>query len=164
MVLFVAVLATRRPATDRVAQTPLLGRPAPPVTGTSIDGRAVDLDRMRGRFVLVNFVASWCVPCRQEHPELVKFAERHRGPADAEVLGVIFDDRVPNVRSFFAELGGDWPVLPDPDGRVALEYGVRGPPESFLVGPRGLVVAKIVGRVSADGLESLMRAARSRGM
>jgi len=164
MALFVAVLATRRPALDKQADSPLLGKAAPPLAGTAIDGRPVDLQRLRGRFVVVNFLASWCVPCREEHPQLVSFVQRHRGADDAEVLGVIFDDTPANVRRFFAELGGDWPVLADPGGRVALDYGVRGPPESFLIDPRGYVLTKIIGQVTADGLDRLVTTARARGL
>jgi cytochrome c biogenesis protein CcmG/thiol:disulfide interchange protein DsbE len=160
MVMFLAVLATSRSAADRLASSPLLQHPAPPLAGSALDGRAVDLQALRGKFVLVNFLASWCVPCRQEHPELVKFSQRHQAAGDAAIVGVIFDDTAPNVRRFMADLGGDWPVLADPDGRVALDYGVRGPPESFLVDPDGVVVAKIVGPSSADGLERLVGAVR----
>lgn len=163
LLVFVGVLATRPPAADRQAQSPLLGKSAPEVSGTSIFGGSIRLSEHRGRFVLVNFVASWCVPCVQEHPELVRFTQRHRAADDAEVLSVIFDDSADNVRGLFARLGGEWPVLADTGGQVALDYGVRGPPESFLVDPDGFVISKFVGRVSADGLDALLRRARARG-
>ena len=161
--VFVAVLATRKPALDRQSASPLLGHPAPELAGQSLADGPVRLSSFRGRWVLVNFVASWCVPCQQEHPELLKFVERHQVDADATVLGVVFEDSADNVRGFFRRLGGDWPVVTDPDGRVALDYGVRGPPESFLVDPGGNVVSKIVGRVTADGLDTLLRRAKAAG-
>jgi cytochrome c biogenesis protein CcmG/thiol:disulfide interchange protein DsbE len=162
LLLFVAVLATRKSAADKQADSPLLGHPAPALSGTGLDGHDVSLASMRGQWVVVNFLASWCVPCRQEHPELVKFTQRHQAPADAAVVGVIFDDTGPNVTRFFEELGGSWPVVGDPGGRIALDYGVRGPPESFLIDPSGFVVWKGIGGVSADGLEELLRQGKAR--
>ena len=162
LLLFVAVLATRKSAADKQAESPLLGKPAPALTGTGLDGHDVSLASDQGKWVVVNFLASWCVPCRQEHPELVKFTQRHQAAGDATVLGVIFDDSAANVRRFFGDLGGTWPVIGDPGGRIALDYGVRGPPESFLVDPNGFVVWKAIGQVSADGLDSLVKQGRAR--
>jgi cytochrome c biogenesis protein CcmG/thiol:disulfide interchange protein DsbE len=163
VLLLIAVLATRKSAADKQAESPLLGHPAPALSGDAINGGAVSLDALRGKWVLVNFLASWCVPCAEEHPELVKFTQRHQAAGDAQVVGVVFDDTAGNVRSFFKRLGGSWPVLDDPGGHVALEYGVRGPPESFLVDPNGFAVSKIVGQVNADGLDRLLARARGQG-
>ena len=160
--LFFAVLATREPAASRQASSPLLGHPAPEISGQSVlDSRAVRLSDSKGRFVLVNFVASWCVACAEEHDDLIKFSQRHRAAGDAEVLGVVFDDRDADVRGFFERRGGDWPVVSDPEGKVALDYGVRGPPESFLIDADGYVISKIIGRVTADGLDRLVQRARA---
>ena len=159
VVLFVGLLATREPARNTLAGSPLLGRPAPEVTGTALDGSTVRLSQMRGRFVLLNFFATWCVPCQREHPELVKFAQRHEASGDAQVLAVIFDDDPAAVRRFFEEKGGRWPVIDDPRGKVSLSFGVRGPPESFLIAPDGTVVTRIVGEVRADDLDDLLRRA-----
>jgi len=159
--VFFAVLATRQPAASRQASSPLLGHPAPDISGQSVlDGRPVRLSESRGRFVLVNFVASWCVACAEEHGDLIAFSQRHRAAGDAEVLGVVFDDRDADVRRYFEKRGGDWPVVSDPEGRVALDYGVRGPPESFLIDSNGFVISKIIGRVSADGLDRLVQRAK----
>ena len=154
---FVALLATRQPAATRVADSPLVGRLAPEVSGRTLDGRALRLSSMRGEFVLLNFFATWCVPCQREHPEIRDFVNQD----DTQVLAVIFDDDADRVRKFFAERGGTWPVVDDPSGRVALDYGVRGPPESYLIAPDGIVLARIVGEVSLEGLNSLLTQARS---
>jgi len=163
LLLFVGVLATRKSAADKQAESPLLGHPAPTLAGTGIDGHDASLTAMKGKWVVVNFLASWCVPCKEEHPELVKFTQRHEAADDATVLGVIFDDTAPNVRHFFSQLGGTWPVIDDPDGHIALDYGVRGPPESFLVDPNGFVVWKGIGQVTANGLDGLVRQGKARG-
>ena len=163
LLLFVAVLATRKSAADKQAESPLLGKQAPTLSGTSLDGSQVSLASMHGKWVVVNFMASWCVPCRDEHPELIKFTQRHQVAGDAAVLGVIFDDTAPNVRHFFSELGGSWLVVDDPNGQTALDFGVRGPPESFLVDPNGFVVWKGIGQVNADGLDKLVAQGKARG-
>ncbi len=156
----VALLATREPAVTRVADSPLVGRTAPEISGQSVDGRAVRLSAMRGRYVVLNFFATWCVPCQREHPELREFADEAEGKA--QVVAVIFDDDPARVRRFFEERGGDWPVLDDPQGKVALDYGVRGPPESFLIAPDGVVVSRIVGEVTTEGLTSLVASVEAR--
>ena len=158
---FVGVLATRKSAIDRQARSPLLGLPAPAITGTSIvDGAHVDLSSLRGRFVVVNFFASWCVPCQDEQPQLVKWAGE--SPSHA-IVGVLFSDTPGPAKAFLAANAGSWPALADPDGQLALNYGVRGPPESYLLDPQGVVLAKFVGEVSAAGLDRLVARAQAAG-
>ena len=148
---------------DDGVRSGLVGRAAPAVVGTATDGSAVDIDRWRGEWVLVNFFATWCVPCVREHPELVEFARRH-GPAGdgvpVEVVSVAFDDDPVAVEEFFATRGGDWPVLVDDTGPIALDYGVRGVPESYLVSPAGQVVGVFYG-VTADALDEAIATATS---
>lgn len=153
---FVALLATRTSAVDKQARSPLLGQQAPPIAGTDlITGRSVSLAALRGKYVLVNFFASWCIPCLRENPQLEAWLGRHASKADAAVFAVTFEDSAANGRAFLQRNGGDWPAVFD-DGPVALDYGVRGPPESYLVGPDGTVLAKFIGAVSADGLDRVM--------
>jgi cytochrome c biogenesis protein CcmG/thiol:disulfide interchange protein DsbE len=154
--LLLLVLATREPSTDRRVSSPLVGEVAPLVEGETLDGAAYDLDRERGRWVVVNFFATWCIPCRREHPELVEFGERHRRSDDASLVSVVYDDDPDTAGDFFEEAGGEWPVVLDPEGRVALDFGVAAVPESFVVAPDGTVVAKVVGGVTADGLDRLI--------
>ncbi|MDQ1402220.1 MAG: cytochrome c biosis protein CcmG, thiol:disulfide interchange protein DsbE [Actinomycetota bacterium] len=158
--VLVYVLATRPSAEAALARSPLLGHPAPDLSGKALDGSTVRLADLHGRYVLVNFFASWCVPCHEEHPELLRFTARHSQLGDAQVVGVIFDDTAGNARAFMAKSGGDWPIVDDPNGQVALDFGVRGPPESFLIDPNGFVISKIVGQVNATGLEALIAKAK----
>ncbi|MDP1793137.1 MAG: TlpA disulfide reductase family protein [Acidimicrobiales bacterium] len=157
-VIFVA--ATAEPAEQRIADSPLIGKTAPPVSGDVVTGTNTPLAEMAGKYVVVNFFATWCVPCRTEHPELVRFAQQHAQRDDAAVIQVVYGDRSSAVKSFIKRNGGDWPVFDDPKGTIALDWGVRGLPESYLVDPDGVVVAKIIGGASYDGLERLLRAVR----
>ena len=163
LVALVVVLATRDPASTRVARSPLVGREAPAIDGETIDGTAVSLEDLRGRWVLVNFFATWCGPCREEHDDLVRFSQRHLQVDDARVLGVVYDDSVDAVRAFRREEGGDWPMVVDDGGEIAVSYGVAGVPESYLVDPRGIVRAKILGGILDGELEDLLLRAQGGG-
>jgi cytochrome c biogenesis protein CcmG, thiol:disulfide interchange protein DsbE len=153
---FVAVLATREPATDRRASSPLIGKVAPPLVGETLDGAAFDIDDHRGRWVVVNFFATWCVPCVQEHPELVAFDEAHRRTGDAALVSVLFSDDPGTARQFFERNGGDWPVVLDDNGRIATTFSVPKVPETYLVAPTGRVMAKLTGGVTRQGLDDVI--------
>ena len=152
----VAVLATSEPAANRIASSPLVGQPAPQVVGTTLDGSEFDLAEQTGQWTLVNFFATWCAPCRQEHDDLVAFHERHQAIGDAGVVSVVFNDELSDARAFFDEYGAPFPVITSDDGAIALDFGVAKVPESYLVSPDGIIVAKIIGGVTDEGLEDLL--------
>ncbi len=160
----VALLATRPPATATEVYTPLLGQKAPAIVGTTVAGGRFDLASYRGRWVVVNFFASWCPPCQEEEPDLVTFAYQHRAAGDAALVGVVYDDATSSARSFAITAGATWPSVVDPGGQVALRYGVRGPPETFLISPAGTVVAHYDGRLTAAYLDQQLAAARAAGL
>ena len=158
-VALVVVLATRPPATATEVDSPLVGAPAPALAGTTLAGQAFQLSSLAGRWVFVNFFASWCPPCQQEEPDLVAFAYQHRAPGDAAVVGVVYDDAASSAKAFLVQSGATWPALGDPDGSIALAYGVRGPPETFLVSPDGIVVAHFDGPMTTASLDYWLRRA-----
>jgi len=160
--MLILVLATRPSAESKTVESPLLGKRAPAAEGTTVDGQHANLADFRGRWVVVNFFATWCVPCREEHADLVRFQESHRAAADATILAVVYSDTPSAVRDFRAKEGGDWPMLTDPEGRIALDYGVGGVPESFVINPDGVIVSKILGGVRSADLERLLDQARAR--
>ena len=160
LLVFIVALATRPSAVDKQARSPLLGRGAPSLTGNGItDGKPFDLTSMRGKYTLVNFFASWCVPCQREQPQLVRFA--HEPAGDTAVVAVVFSDTPAAARDYLRANGGDWPTLDDPNGQFALDYGVRGPPESYLLNKDGVVLAKFIGEVTADRLDALVAQAKA---
>jgi cytochrome c biogenesis protein CcmG/thiol:disulfide interchange protein DsbE len=155
MLLLIVLLASRDPASDRQVDSPLLGRAAPRIVGTTAAGRDFDSATYDGRWLVVNFFATWCVPCVEEHPELVAFQKAQREAGEANVVSVVFDDDEASVRRFFDRNGGDWPVVFAPSQTIS-EWGVAAVPESFVVDPSGTVRYKLVGGVTAEGLARLV--------
>jgi cytochrome c biogenesis protein CcmG/thiol:disulfide interchange protein DsbE len=156
LIALLGVLATRPPATMKRVRSPLIGKAVPTLSGELLDGGTFELPAPPGTWVLVNFFATWCVPCRVEHPELVRFAARHEVVGDAEVVGVVFQDSAQAVRDFRLSEGGTWPMVLDPNGSVAVRFGVARVPESYLIAPSGTVVAKFTGGIKDDDLEQLL--------
>ena len=152
---FVAVLATSGQAGQTTSGSPLIGHAAPVVSGPDAQGRIVSTAALKGRWVLVNFAASWCRPCQLETPQLLTFAARHTGPDAPMIVTVEYDERdLSSLRNFLASRHATWPVVDDQNAFV--DYGSGGLPESYLLDPVGTVVAKVTGGVNADALDSVI--------
>jgi cytochrome c biogenesis protein CcmG/thiol:disulfide interchange protein DsbE len=136
----------------RAIPSALIDRPAPPVVAASMDGETVSLDTFRGRPVVLNFWASWCFECIEEHRVLMEAQERYG--ERLVIVGILYQDTVADARGFLARYGdGGWPNLIDADGRLAIDYGVTGVPESFFIDPAGVVRYKQYGAVTRDVLD-----------
>jgi cytochrome c biogenesis protein CcmG/thiol:disulfide interchange protein DsbE len=155
LVGLIALLATR--GANESAESRIVGQAAPEIVGETLDRDTFRLSAHRGEWVLVNFFATWCTPCRIEHPELVRFTEEHAGDP-VTVVSVAYDNEPEQIETFFAEQGGGWPVIPTDGGGTALEYGVTGVPETYLVAPSGMVVARFEG-VTAQSLDEVIEEA-----
>jgi len=154
LVSLVVLFATAPSGKDADTSQSVVGKLAPQLTGTTADGSKVDLDDYRGKWVVVNFFATWCPPCVKEHPELVKFSQRDG--QIAQVVSVAFDDPASKIKEFFAERGGDWPVLIDDTTASSLDYAVVKLPESFLIDPQGNVAQKLEGGITAAELDKII--------
>ena len=138
-----AAFGTRLGLDPGVVDSPLLGQPAPDVELPRLDGPGtVALSDLRGQVVVVNFWASWCVPCREENDDLLAAAARYD---DVTFLGIVYQDTPQAARAFLDELGQGYDHLLDPGSRAAIDFGVFGIPETFFIDPDGTVAAKIIG-------------------
>jgi len=128
----------------RYIKTPLIGRQAPPFTLTLFDGKRLSLENLRGKVVFLNFWASWCPPCRAEARELEATWQRVK---DQEVifLGIDIQDTEEDARAFLKEFSITYPNGRDASGKVAIDYGVWGIPETFFIDRRGRITYKHVG-------------------
>lgn len=146
----------------RIVSSPLVGNPAPAWEGTTLDGEPLTSAELEGRPYLVNFWASWCIPaCVDEHPVLAEAWDEH-GDTIA-IVGILYQDGPDSARDFLARYGdAGYPSLMDPDGRLAVDFGVTGPPETFFVDADGIVRAKQIGPLTdalmAEKLASILPA------
>lgn len=158
--LFV-VLASGKASKPDVTSSFLIGKPAPAVASTTLDGRAFDLARRKGSWVVLNFFQSTCLPCKAEHPELVSFVAQQAGISDgAELYTIIKDDSDDAVVKWFADHGGDWPIVKDDNGAIATAFGVAQVPETWIIDPSGIVVVRHATTITAEFLSTELQQLR----
>jgi cytochrome c biogenesis protein CcmG, thiol:disulfide interchange protein DsbE len=142
----------------------LIGQPAPqtalpPLAGLERDARAVpglDGAAFKGEVTLLNVWASWCVPCRDEAPLLMTLAADKR----IRVVGITYKDQPDNARRFLGRYGNPFAANGvDGNGRAAIEWGVYGVPETFVIGRDGRIAYKLVGPITPDNLEKALKPA-----
>lgn len=131
----------------------VVGSPVPDLTIRSLDGDLISLRALKGRPLVVNFWASWCVPCRQEAPVLAAAAQRMAGRA--QFVGVDIQDSYAAARAYEAEIKSPYPVGPAIRGSYR-DFGVTAPPETFFVDRHGIVEGRIIGPVDAQRMEVYM--------
>jgi cytochrome c biogenesis protein CcmG/thiol:disulfide interchange protein DsbE len=141
----------------------LIGHPAPqtalpPLQGLLVDGAPVpglDPTMFKGKVSVVNVWASWCVPCHDEAPLLTAIGHDKR----LQVIGINYKDTPDNARRFLGRYGNPYGFVGvDGNGRAAIEWGVYGVPETFIVGREGKIVYKLVGPITPDNIDSVMKA------
>ena len=140
----------------------LIGHPAPktdlpPVAGLDRDGAPVpglDVASFKGAVTVVNVWASWCVPCHDEAPLLTELAKDGR----LRLVGINYKDEPENARRFLGRYGNPFAATgADRNGRAAIEWGVYGVPETFIVGRDARITYKLVGPITADNLASILK-------
>jgi cytochrome c biogenesis protein CcmG/thiol:disulfide interchange protein DsbE len=155
----VALLASGFGTDPSAIRSQIVEREAPDFALVDLDGRPVKLSELRGRSVVINFWSTWCGPCKYEHPMLLQAAERN---PDVTFLGVIYQDEAPLIRRYLASQGSAYSHLEDPGGRVAIDYGVTGVPETFFIDRAGTVVHKQNGPLDPTILSAWLGALRTR--
>ena len=147
----VALLATGLGRDPSVIASPLVGRAAPNFTLPQLDGSPVTLSALRGQIVVINFWASWCTECQVEQTALDR-TWRQFQDSGVVVLGVDFEDTVGDARNYVRTAGVTYPVVEDAGSRTALDYGLRGVPETFVVNRSGRIVNHVIGPINAARL------------
>lgn len=161
LALFV-VLFTADASPNETADSPLLGKVAPDVTAEYTGGEPFSLSHRKGSWVVLNFFTHDCVPCIQEHPDLVAFVDQQDalGTDGAEFYSVVRDSTRDQVERFFEQRGGDWPIVYDVDYEFVNGFGVSLVPETWIVDPNGVVRARFISKVTADELSSTLQSMR----
>ena len=137
----------------REVPSPLIGKPAPAFDLPRLDDASVNIKRedLLGKVWVLNVYASWCVPCRQEHPLLVDMARRQVAP----IYGLNYKDTKEAANRFLAQLGNPYvATIVDADGRVGIDYGVYGVPETFVVDKQGVIRYKHIGPLTPDAVQN----------
>lgn len=130
----------------------LTGEPAPSFKLTSLDGYEISYEDIKGTPVVINFWASWCQPCLQEHSELMGLAKRYKSKG-VTFLGVLYGDTEADAKRFVQQHGAAFPSLLDPTQRTSIDYGVSGVPETYIIDANGIIVRKIAGPINPYVLE-----------
>ena len=128
----------------------LIGSQVPDLTIQSLDGQVVGLRALKGTPLIINFWASWCIPCRQEAPVLA--AEARRVAGKAQFIGIDIQDTDTAARAYEAEIKSPYPVGPAIHGSYR-DFGVTAPPETFFVDRRGIVQSRIIGPVDSHRMD-----------
>ncbi len=148
--VMVLILAFRRDPHD--IRTGTVGKPAAAFSVQRLDGDgSLKLEDTRGRVTVVNFFASWCVPCKEENPALVRVYERYRA-SNVVFIGVLYQDSRESGLKYVRDNGVTWPTGIDDDGRVAFAYGVFGIPETYFIGADGVIAGRHIGPIDETTL------------
>jgi cytochrome c biogenesis protein CcmG/thiol:disulfide interchange protein DsbE len=152
--LFLSQLLSGRDTSE--IPSALIGLPAPqtslpPLEGVNLPG--LDSKSFAGKVTLVNVFASWCAPCREEHPVLLGLSQDKR----FTLAALNYKDQPENARRFLGDLGNPYQAIGvDPAGRAAIDWGVYGVPETFVIGKDGKIAYKHVGPLTPDSVKALL--------
>lgn len=158
--LMVLIFAGRFGEDPRLIDSPLIGEPLPSMELQLLDGTGtMNFDDLRGEVLVVNFFASWCVPCRNEHGHLVSASAAY-ADENVQFVGVVYQDTTEAARRFLDELGwGPGTIYAQDEGsRAIIEFGVVGVPETYFVGADGVIVDKVYGPVDSAILQEKLDA------
>ena len=129
----------------------VVGQHAPGFVRSTIEGYEVSLDTLQGSPVVINFWATWCQPCKAEHPHLIATAERFK-PKGVAFLGVLYGDEAVNAERYLIRAGSAYPTIVDEQQSIPIDYGVGGVPETFVIDKRGVIIKKFTGPVTQEEL------------
>lgn len=140
----------------------LVGQKVPAFDLPTVDGARVSAGGYAGKTVIVNFWNSWCQPCLQELPALQSYYAQHAKEPDLVLLGIVRQDTDGAIRTAIKTDGIGWTVAFDPGSKAALAFATRGQPETYVIGPDGVIAASQYGPVTTRDLDVMVAAARGR--
>jgi cytochrome c biogenesis protein CcmG/thiol:disulfide interchange protein DsbE len=132
-----------------------VNRPAPQFTVTTIDGKQLTLGDLRGKTVVLNVWASWCVPCRDEAGELNRTYATYKD-RNVVFVGIAWNDNDSEVRKFIDTYKVPYAVALDPEGKIAIDLGITGVPETFLIDAQGQLTQKWIGPITSAQLSGML--------
>ncbi len=144
-VVFTVAFASRFGADPQLSPSPLIGTAAPAITLYLVESdQTLSLADLAGDIIVINFWAPWCIPCREEHSDLLELAAGY-DPLGVSIVGIVYQSREDDVIRFLDELGRGYTIGMDDSSRAAIGFGVRGVPETYFIDRDGVIVAKITG-------------------
>ena len=156
VIVLMSVVACKRK--EQLAPGPAAGpleqKPAPEITVTPLIGNSIKLSDLKGKVVLLNFWATWCPPCREEIPSMMKLNAAMAGKPFQMVAVSVDEGGRPAIEAFFRTSGFMLPAYTDPSGKAAAAYGITGVPETFIIDKNGIIVKKVIGPLAWDGPEA----------
>ncbi len=155
----IGILAYGFKRDPKYIESPLIGRQAPPFTLTLFNGKAVSLSDMRGKAVFLNFWSSWCLSCRVEARDL-EAAWKNLKDKDIVFLGIDIQDKEKDALGFLKEFNVTYPNGRDASGKISVDYGVWGIPETFFIDPQGRITYKHVGALGTAIVVAKLEEAR----
>lgn len=145
----------RRGPSTTVGTAAAINRPAPNFTVTTLDGNQLTMSDLRGKTVVLNNWASWCIPCQKESAELNRAYTQYQG-RNVAFIGIAFNDDTGPMRDFVSKYGVPYPVALDTEGKISIDLGITGVPETYIVTPDGQMTQKWVGPITAKQLTTLL--------
>jgi cytochrome c biogenesis protein CcmG/thiol:disulfide interchange protein DsbE len=155
--IVVVAVTTRFGSDPNAVVSPLVGTPVPALQLPYLeDDGFVNLAAADGEILVVNFWASWCLPCRAEHPVLLDTARRWES-AGVRVVGIVYQDDADSASAFLDEFGRGYETVTDAGGRAAISFGVFGIPETFFVDRDGKIAGVVRGAIDSEIVESALQ-------
>jgi cytochrome c biogenesis protein CcmG/thiol:disulfide interchange protein DsbE len=161
MILLFAMFAAGLGRDTKIIPSPLIGKPAYAfnIRKLSTTDETIKLSDYKGKIVVMNFWASWCVSCRDEHEVLLWAAKKYGADGKVQFIGINHKDNDKAAEDFLSRMGRfPYPSGVDPQGRLALEFGVYGMPETFFITEKGVIAAKQIGPLTVKNFEAKMKA------
>lgn len=160
LVAFGVVLALNVDSAPSTERGQFIGKPAPDFSVETLDGELLSTADLAGKTVVINFWNTWCTPCKAEAPALEALYDAHKKEPDFAMIGVVRDDTERATRAYVEAESVGWKIAMDSDSETSLAWGVTGQPETYVIGPDGIVAAELRSEGTIEDFELMVRAAR----